>query len=225
MSSSPLLIVPNHNNSSSLKFNDDNNNIDEKQSEVCNGQPSHVNEQHHALHNGKAHHTNGKSRSSQSSCTDSEPEQSHAHQYSNEAFQADNGVMSNLLNSIASSNPATSVLRKFVSPPASGPPKMSSEAHQDQSAYSSAELPSFSSTDRFKDYESGRGVEYQKLINCEDVEIERHQPGRNRSSVISLVNHLFTCSPYVSKFLSAIFYATASFFIVVINKIVLTNYK
>lgn len=68
------------------------------------------------------------------------------------------------------------------------------------------------------------GVEYQKLINC-DVEIERQKPHQRTSSFVLLFKRIFTCSPYFAKFFSAMFYAIASFLIVVINKIVLTNYK
>src|SRR6218665_525102 len=69
-------------------------------------------------------------------------------------------------------------------------------------------------------------VEYETLINCDHVKIERHYSRTGCLSSIKLFRERFlSCSPYFAKVLSALFYGLASFFIVVINKIILTNYK
>ena len=71
-----------------------------------------------------------------------------------------------------------------------------------------------------------KNIEYETLINCDHVKIERHYSGTGYlSSIKSFVERYCSCSPYFAKVFSALFYGLASFLIVVVNKIILTNYK
>lgn len=127
--------------------------------------------------------------------------------------------------SSATSSPASSLFRKTIHSPAQLNMPLSDAKHSDEEKEVEEDMADEKEDPR---YFRGHGncPEIAKLmINCDDVEIERHQPDRHRSPLLALLKRLFTCSPYFAKFFSAIFYAIASFFIVVINKIVLTNYQ
>lgn len=66
---------------------------------------------------------------------------------------------------------------------------------------------------------------YHLLINCDDVKIEKNLKKTFGSSLTMLIKSIFACNPLVIKFFSALFYAISSFLIVVINKVILTNYQ
>ena len=111
-----------------------------------------------------------------------------------------------------------------------GSSSLSAERHENASDKDDLEdADSSSPAERYthhRMYGDDQSGSREKLINCDDLEIERHQPDRNRSPLLLLLlRRLCTCSPYFSKFFSALFYAVASFLIVVLNKIVLTNYR
>lgn len=199
------------------KANDDNNNIDHR------------------------HQSNGYSSKGQMAANGSSATGAKLHQYqtqiSNLISQPELVDLSSNANSIsdfATISPASviSMYRKSVTGTSPSHPSnsMNSSSSVDRLENEEGEAEDDhldSSAGHHYHHRMGGGEKgsYEKLINCDDLEIERHQPDRHRSPILLLLRRLCTCSPYFSKFFSALFYAVASFFIVVINKIILTNYK
>ena len=214
MSSSSLLVS----NQSTFSTNDDNNNIDHiNQNGFGNNVYSKSVPVHHTS-NGKGHQLESQSVNLANAALNHIDSRTitanNTNTLSHHNSQFDSFECAN--------NPALSVLRKSIVSP-SAQHKMSSinTTEQDDDQSSSRTSPDFYHGNHL----DNRWIEHEKLINCDDVEIERHQPGRHRSPLISLLKRLFTCSPYFAKFFSALFYAISSLLIVVINKIVLTNYR
>lgn len=71
-----------------------------------------------------------------------------------------------------------------------------------------------------------RPYKYHLMINCDNVEIEKCTSNRLFPNTwIDFFRSTLLCGPVAAKFLSALFYAISSFLIVVINKVILTNYR
>ncbi|KAI2796431.1 hypothetical protein BLOT_015375 [Blomia tropicalis] len=72
---------------------------------------------------------------------------------------------------------------------------------------------------------SSIGDDFERIRSKSNATVNQRVSSRSSSAVVTFFKRLNNCTPFLSKYFSAIFYALASFFIVVINKIVLTNFK